>query len=143
MRQQCSPSHPVATSGKMDECVQLHRPMAHAQAGASYTDIEQVTQRKTLRKKTGSSALRDSELGMLCFLEHEHIFRMHDSKTGTVKANKNCRQLFRPCVRGYRNVQIHQVNSNIMCMRMSPKGAVLSDRLFAAGLLNYQTRQIW
>ena len=59
MRQQCSPSHPVATSGQMDECVQLHRPMAHAQAGAFYTDTQQVTQRKTLRKKTGSSALRD------------------------------------------------------------------------------------
>ena len=66
---------------------------------------------------------------------------MHDSKTGTVKANKNCRQLLRPSVRGYRNVQIYQVNSNIMCMRMSPKGTVLHDRLFAAGLSNYQTRR--
>ena len=59
MRRQCSPSHHVATSGEMDEYLQLQRPMAHAQTGAFYTDIQQVPQRKTLKKKTGSSALRD------------------------------------------------------------------------------------
>ena len=60
MRLPCSPSRHAATSGQLNECVELECATAHVWICVFFkkTGIEQATQRMRGQKMTGGSALR-------------------------------------------------------------------------------------